>query len=104
MTLAWYLNLSFKVHFLPLIILMSWGMAFFEYLFQVPANRIGSYQFSLVQLKTIQEIITLFVFIVFSIFYFKNAIAWNDLVAFGCVVVAVYFIFKNSDEVPKTLH
>ena len=78
-----------------LAIVASWGIAFFEYCFQVPANRIGSYEFTPAQLKTIQEIITLSVFSVFSVLYLKESLKWNYLVGFGFMVVAAYFVFKK---------
>jgi uncharacterized protein (DUF486 family) len=71
-------------------------IAFVEYCFQVPANRIGSYQFSTAQLKTIQEVITLVVFSVFSIFYLKEGLRWNYLAGFACIIAAVFFIFIPS--------
>lgn len=106
MTLAWYGHLKFKEmkwsQSLPLftIILISWGIAFFEYLLQVPANRIGfkAYggPFSLVQLKVIQEVITLVVFVFFSLLLFKNeTFRWNHLIGFIFLILAVYFIFKK---------
>jgi hypothetical protein len=76
-------------------ILVSWLIAFIEYCFQVPANRIGSYQFSTAQLKTIQEVITLVVFSVFSVVYLKEGLRWNYLAGFACIVAAVFFIFKK---------
>jgi uncharacterized protein (DUF486 family) len=106
MTFAWYGHLKFKewswFKFTGLfsIILLSWGMAFFEYCFQVPANRIGykgnGGPFSLVELKVIQEVITLTVFTVFSIIFFKNeSFKWNHIVGFVFLILAVYFIFKK---------
>lgn len=106
MTLAWYGHLKFKEmkwsESLPLftIILISWGIAFFEYLLQVPANRIGfrSYggPFSLVQLKILQEVITLTVFVIFSLLVFKNeTFRINHLIGFLFLILAVYFIFKK---------
>jgi uncharacterized protein (DUF486 family) len=74
---------------------ISWGIAFFEYCFQVPANRIGSYEFSAVQLKTIQEVITLTVFSVFSVLYLDEQIKWNYIVGFVLLVAAVFVIFKK---------
>jgi uncharacterized protein (DUF486 family) len=108
MTFAWYGHLRFKemkwTENLGLfsIIVISWAIAFFEYCFQVPANRIGFQSnggpFSLLQLKLIQEVITLTVFLLFSIFYFKNeVIKWNHLVGFGLLVLAVFFFFKKFD-------
>ncbi len=95
MTFAWYGHLKFKSSPLFLVILASWGIAFFEYCFQVPANRIGYGQFNAFQLKTIQEVITLVVFCIFSAFYLKEGLKWNYLVGFGLIVLAVVFIFKK---------
>jgi len=106
MTLAWYGHLKFKDlkwfenAGLITIVLISWGLAFFEYCFQVPANRIG-YQgnggpFSLMQLKVIQEVITLVIFVAFSVLFFKNeSFKWNHVVGCCFLVLAVYFIFKK---------
>jgi uncharacterized protein (DUF486 family) len=80
---------------LPKVILLSWLIAFCEYCFQVPANRIGSYQFSTAQLKTIQEVITLVVFCVFSVFYLKEELKWNYVVGFLMIIGAVFFVFKK---------
>ena len=95
MTLAWYGHLKYKDTPLWLAILASWGIAFVEYCFQVPANRIGHYDFTAAQLKTIQEIITVTVFAVFSVTYLGEAIRWNHLAAFGCLVLAAFFAFHN---------
>jgi uncharacterized protein (DUF486 family) len=106
MTFAWYGHLKMKqLNWLPgaslfLIILISWGVAFFEYLFQVPANRIGFADdggpFTLWQLKVIQEVITLTVFAAFTLIFFKGQpLRINHLVGFGFLVLAVYFIFKK---------
>jgi len=106
MTLAWYGHLRFRdmkwFSGLPLIlvILFSWGIALFEYFFQVPANRIGfrgnGGPFTLVQLKVIQEVITLVVFTVFTLIAFKQeTIRWNHLVGFIFLILAVYFIFRK---------
>ena len=76
-------------------ILVSWAIAFVEYCFQVPANRIGHGQFSAAQLKTIQEVITLVVFAVFSVLYLKEALKWNYIVGFACILAAVFFVFKK---------
>jgi uncharacterized protein (DUF486 family) len=76
-------------------IIVSWLIAFVEYCFQVPANRIGHYQFTAAQLKTIQEVITLVVFSVFSVIYLKEDLKWNYLVGFAMIIVAVFFIFKK---------
>jgi uncharacterized protein (DUF486 family) len=95
MTFAWYGHLKYRNSPLWLAILVSWGIAFFEYCFQVPANRIGSYEFSTAQLKTIQEVITLLVFSGFSVFYLKEDLKWNYLVGFSFMVGAVFFVFKK---------
>lgn len=95
MTFAWYGHLKFKEVGLWKIILISWGIAFFEYCFQVPANRIGHGTFNAVELKTIQEVITLIVFAVFSIMYLKEEFRWNYAVGFVLLVAAVFFIFKK---------
>ena len=96
MTFAWYGHLKFKEAPLLTVILVSWAIAFFEYCFQVPANRIGSYEFSAVQLKIIQEVITLAVFAVFSILYLQQTLKWNHFVAFGLMVAAVFFVFQGG--------
>ncbi|HEX4999087.1 MAG TPA: DMT family protein [Terriglobia bacterium] len=95
MTFAWYGHLKYRNSPLWLAIIASWLIAFVEYCFQVPANRIGSYQFSPAQLKTIQEVITLSVFAVFSVVYLREDFKWNYLVAFGLMVSAVFFMFKK---------
>jgi uncharacterized protein len=95
MTFAWYGHLKYRSSALWKVILVSRGIAFFEYCFQVPANRIGSYEFSAAQLKTIQEVITLLVFSVFSIFYLGEKIKWNYAAGFGCIALAVFFVFHK---------
>lgn len=94
MTFAWYGHLKYKSSPIWKAILFSWAIAFFEYCFQVPANRIGHGRFSVVQLKTLQEIITLVVFSGFSFWYLGESLRWNDWVGFGLIVLAVFFIFK----------
>jgi uncharacterized protein (DUF486 family) len=95
MTFAWYAHLKdLKSKPLLLAIAVSWGIAFFEYLFQVPANRIGSTALSLPQLKILQEVITLSVFAPFALFYMKVPLTWNYAWAGLCLLGAVYFIFK----------
>lgn len=89
MTFAWYGHLKFKEKALWLVILVSWGIAFFEYCLQVPANRIGSGVYTPAQLKVIQEVITFSIFPIFSIFYLKQGLTINDALAFGLVVAAV---------------
>jgi uncharacterized protein (DUF486 family) len=93
MTFAWYGHLKFTQTALWKVILISWGIAFFEYCFQVPANRIGYGQFTASQLKVIQEVITLTVFIFFSVLYLHEPVRWNYLVAFALILCAVYFVF-----------
>ena len=113
MTFAWYGHLKYKSSPLWIAILVSWGIAFFEYCFQVPANRIGHADanapavnsagwslwstgtFNAAQLKTIQEVITLVVFCGFSVMYLKEPLRWNYVVGFGFLVLAAYFIFKK---------
>lgn len=80
---------------LLIVILVSWGIAFFEYCFQVPANRIGYSVYKAAQLKTIQEVITLTVFAVFSVLYLKEEFRWNYLIGFLFIILAVFFIFKK---------
>ena len=95
MTFAWYGHLKYKSTALWLVILISWGIALLEYCFQVPANRIGHNYYSAAQLKTMQEVITLIVFSVFSVWYLKEEFKWNYLVGFALIVIAVFFIFKK---------
>ncbi len=95
MTFAWYGHLKFKDVALWKIVLVSWGIAFFEYCFMIPANRIGYGEFSAPQLKIIQEIITLVVFSLFSVFYLKEQLRWNYVAGFLCIIAAAYFIFKK---------
>ncbi|HYD17298.1 MAG TPA: DMT family protein [Patescibacteria group bacterium] len=95
MTFAWYGHLKHKDVTLWLVILVSWGIAFFEYCLQVPANRMGSGIFNAAQLKTIQEIITLVVFAGFSVLYLGEPIKWNHAVGFALIVAAAFFIFKK---------
>jgi uncharacterized protein len=93
MTIAWYGHLRFRDRPLMLVIVVSWLIAFAEYCFQVPANRIGYGEFSGYQLKIIQEAITLIVFAVFAYFYLREAPRWNYLLSFVCLVAAVMFAF-----------
>ncbi|MDD3524926.1 MAG: DMT family protein [Candidatus Cloacimonadaceae bacterium] len=95
MTFAWYGHLKYKASPLFKVIMISWFIAFFEYCFQVPANRIGYGIFNAYQLKTIQEVITLVVFAAFSVFYLKEDLRWNYIVGFCLIVLAVFFIFKK---------
>jgi uncharacterized protein (DUF486 family) len=95
MTFAWYGHLKYRNVPLFKVILISWVIAFAEYCFQVPANRIGSYEFTAVQLKTIQEVITLTVFSVFSVLYLGEKLRWNYFLGFGLMVSAVFVIFNK---------
>lgn len=95
MTFAWYGHLKYKTSALWIAILVSWGIAFFEYCLAVPANRIGSAGYTTAELKTIQEVITLTVFAVFSILYLKEPLTINHLVGFALIVGGAYFIFKS---------
>jgi len=98
MTMAWYGHLRFRSAPLWEVIIISWLIAFLEYCFQVPANRIGSYEFTAAQLKIIQEVITLVVFGAFSVLYLKQQFHWNYAVAFALIVGAVFFVFTGSVE------
>jgi uncharacterized protein (DUF486 family) len=95
MTFAWYGHLKYRHAALWKAILVSWGIAFFEYCFQVPANRLGSYEFNGAQLKTIQEVITLSVFSVFSILYLGEKFRWNYGAGFALIVTGAFFIFHK---------
>lgn len=97
MTIAWYGHLKFKTAPLVAVILISWAIAFFEYVLQVPANRIGHGYFSAAELKTIQEVITLCVFAVFSVLYLREPLGWNHAVGFGLIALGAYFIFHRWD-------
>ena len=97
MTFAWYAhlrNLSARPWYIAALI--SWGIALFEYLLQVPANRIGYTQMSLAQLKILQEVITLGVFVPFAVYYMRQPLKWDYLWAGLCIVGAVYFMFRGS--------
>lgn len=95
MTFAWYGHLKDKTSSLVFIILTSWGIAFFEYMLMVPANRIGYTYFNAAQLKTIQEVLTLSVFAVFSVFYLKEPLMWNHLLGFAFIALGAFFIFHK---------
>lgn len=95
MTFAWYGHLKYKTAPLFMVILVSWGIAFFEYCLQVPANRIGHGYFSAVELKTIQEVITLSVFVVFSFLYLGEPIKLNHILGFAIICMGVFVIFKE---------
>ncbi|MGD0465248.1 MAG: DMT family protein [Gammaproteobacteria bacterium] len=93
MTFAWYGHLRFANHPLIIVILASWGIALFEYCLQVPANRIGHQYFSVVQLKTIQEVITMVVFIFFSTFYLGESLKLNQYIGLSLIVLGTYAVF-----------
>jgi uncharacterized protein len=95
MTFAWYGHLKYKTAPLLFVILISWAIALFEYVLQVPANRIGHEHFSAAQLKTIQEVITLSVFAIFSVTYLKEPLTWNHAVGFGFIALGSFFIFHK---------
>jgi uncharacterized protein (DUF486 family) len=95
MTFAWYGHLRYRDRPLWEVTIVSWGIAFFEYCFQVPANRIGYGEFNGAQLKTIQEVITLTVFAVFSVLYLGEKLRWNYLAGFALIVFAVFVIFHK---------
>ncbi|MDI3468722.1 MAG: putative membrane protein [Pseudolabrys sp.] len=94
MTTAWYWHLRFKEVPLFTVILISWVLAFIEYCLAVPANRIGSAVYSAAQLKTIQEVVTLTVFAVFSVLYLRQGITWNHVVGFALIASGAFFIFR----------
>lgn len=95
MTIAWYGHLKYRDVALYKVIIVNWLIAFLEYCFQVPANRIGSYEFTASQLKTIQEVITLTVFAVFSVVYLRQPLRWNYVAGFALIVAAVAVIFRK---------
>jgi uncharacterized protein (DUF486 family) len=95
MTFAWYGHLKVKAAPLYAAVLISWGIAFFEYWLAVPANRIGHQVYSAAQLKTIQEVITLSVFVFFSVFYLKEAITWNHVLGFVLIAGGAALIFRG---------
>ncbi len=95
MTTAWYWHLRYREVPLPYVILLSWSLALMEYCLAVPANRYGSYVYSAAQLKTIQEVITLSVFAVFSIVYLKQGISLNQVIGFALIASGAFFVFKG---------
>ncbi len=95
MTFAWYGHLKHKDAALWIVVLVSWGIAFFEYCLAVPANRLGSAAYSTAELKTIQEVITLTVFAGFSVWFLKEPLTINHVVGFAFIIVGSYFIFKG---------
>ena len=95
MTFAWYGHLKYKTSALWMAVLVSWAIAFFEYWLAVPANRIGSAVYSAAELKTMQEVITLVVFAIFSVLYLKEPLGWNHLIGFGLIAAGAAFIFQG---------
>ena len=95
MTFAWYGHLKFKDQALPLVVLASWGIAFFEYWLAVPANRWGSAVYTAAQLKTMQEVITLVVFAGFSVLYLKEPLGWNHGLGFASIAFGAFLIFHK---------
>ncbi|MBD8890216.1 DMT family protein [Roseibium litorale] len=95
MTFAWYGHLKHKGASLVLVIVISWGIAFFEYCLAVPANRIGSSVYSAAQLKTMQEVITLLVFSGFSVFWLKESLTFNHVIGFVLIAAGAAFVFKG---------
>ena len=95
MTLAWYGHLNYKNAPIVLVIFASWGIALVEYSMAVPANRIGHAVYSAAQLKTMQEVITLTVFAVFSVTYLKEPLTWNHAIGFGFIALGAWFIFHK---------
>ena len=96
MTFAWYGHLRHRTLPLITVILVSWGIAFFEYCFQVPANRWGYGRFNAAELKTIQEVISLVVFAFFSVLYLKEDLRWNHAVGFALIAAGAFFVFKQD--------
>jgi uncharacterized protein len=94
MTFAWYGHLNFKSSPLWIVVLISWGIAFFEYCLAVPANRIGHQAYSAAELKTMQEVITLVVFSGFSVFWLKEALTINHVIGFGLIIAGAAFVFR----------
>jgi uncharacterized protein (DUF486 family) len=95
MTFAWYGHLKFRQTPLWKVVVASWLIAFFEYCFQVPANRFGSYEFTSAQLKTIQEVITLSVFSIFSMTYLGEPFKWNYAAGFAFIALGAFFVFHQ---------
>lgn len=95
MTFAWYGHLKFTDRPLWLVVVVSWGIAFAEYCLAVPANRIGHTVYSAAELKTMQEVITLVVFALFSVVYLKEALTWNHAVGFAFIALGAFFVFRG---------
>ncbi len=96
MTFAWYGHLKFKSTPLLIVIVISWGIAFVEYCLAVPANRIGSAAYSTAELKTMQEVITLIVFVAFSTLFLREQLSWNHLIGFGLIASGAAFVFLGK--------
>ncbi len=101
MTIAWYGHLKYRNEPLLLVIFASWGIALFEYIFQVPANRIGSEKFTVTQLKIMQEGITLAVFTVIAYLLFHEPLRWNNFISYLLILAAVYFAFLGQRKEPE---
>jgi uncharacterized protein len=95
MTFAWYWHLKFHSFALWAVVLISWGIAFFEYWLAIPANRIGHEVYSAAELKTIQEVISLSVFALFAVLYLGEKLTWNHAIGFGFIGLGAFFIFKG---------
>jgi uncharacterized protein len=95
MTFAWYWHLKFHSVALWMVVLISWGIAFFEYWLAIPANRIGSTVYSASELKTIQEVISLSVFALFAVLYLGERLTWNHAIGFGLIGLGAFFIFRG---------
>jgi uncharacterized protein (DUF486 family) len=96
MTFAWYGHLKFPAVSLWIVVLASWGIAFFEYCLAVPANRIGHQVYSAAELKTMQEVITLVVFAGFSVLYLKESLTWNHAIGFAFIAIGAAFVFRGG--------
>ncbi|MFM8471552.1 MAG: DMT family protein [Limisphaerales bacterium] len=103
MTFAWYGHLKFKSAPLWVVVLASWGIAFFEYCLMVPANRWGHGAYSATQLKIMQEVITILVFCAFAVLYLGEKLKWNHFAAFACVIAAVFFVRLDSTDSSTSL-
>ena len=95
MTFAWYGHLAYPNRPLWAVVLVSWAIAFFEYCIAVPANRWGHAFYSAVELKTIQEVVTLSVFAVFSVFWLRESLSWNHVVGYGLIALGAFFVFQK---------
>jgi uncharacterized protein (DUF486 family) len=103
MTVAWYGHLKFRASWLPLAILVSWLIALPEYALQVPANRIGAGQLSPTQLKIIQEVISVAVFVVFAFFYFRELPTWRTMLAFTLILIAVFLVQPSGSNPSRAI-